>query len=172
MKQLSHYKQHSACNFNPVIRFEFKLHHSKHVQFSSQNSTDYTLNQVFCHKQSFVYLLFYLYNIGKIENKQRFVCNRIPGSRYTIIYKCLLTEEQSNKGLHCLPYCLHLLHHYVKSICLNLQQSFVCLFDLMPCIHGKQLRSCRDGHLLNHTVLGKPPRGSLPVQSAHSFASN
>ena len=43
---------------------------------------------------------------------------------------------------------------------------FVCLFDLMLYVHGKQLRSCWDGHLLNHTG------GILPVSSAHSFASN
>ena len=29
---------------------------------------------------------------------------------------------------------------------------FCCLFDLMLYIHGKQLRSCWDGQLLNHTV--------------------
>ena len=39
----------------------------------------YTLNQVFCCKQSFVYLQFYLYMIGKIVNKQRIECGRIPG---------------------------------------------------------------------------------------------
>ena len=40
----------------------------------------YTLNRVFCRKQSFVYSLFYL--CGKIVNKQRIVCDRIPGSSY------------------------------------------------------------------------------------------
>ena len=44
---------------------------------------DYTLNQIFCRKQSFVYLQFYLYCKGKIVNKQRIVCDRISGSRYT-----------------------------------------------------------------------------------------
>ena len=29
----------------------------------------------------------------------------------------------------------------------------ICLFDLVLYIHGKQLRSCRDSQLLNHTVL-------------------
>ena len=49
----------------------------------------------------------------------------------------------------------------------------VLLFDLMLYIHGKQLRLCWDGQLLNHTV----PRqaslgGSLSVLGAHSCASN
>ena len=41
------------------------------------------MTQVFCHKQSFFYLQFYLYCIGKIVNKQRIVFDRIPGSRYS-----------------------------------------------------------------------------------------
>ena len=32
---------------------------------------------------------------------------------------------------------------------------FVCLFDLMLDVHGKQLRSCWDSQLLNHTVPGQ-----------------
>ena len=32
------------------------------------------------------------------------------------------------------------------------------LFDLMLYVHGKQLRSCRDGQLLNHTVPGQASR--------------
>ena len=40
---------------------------------------NYALNQVFCHKQSFLYSLFYLYRIGEIVNNQRIVCDRIPG---------------------------------------------------------------------------------------------
>ena len=36
-------------------------------------------------------------------------------------------------------------------------------------LHGnKKLRSCRDSQLPNHTV---PPKGSLPVSSQHSFAT-
>ena len=31
-------------------------------------------------------------------------------------------------------------------------RSDVCLFDLMLYVNGKQLRSCPDGQLLNHTV--------------------
>ena len=42
----------------------------------------YTLTQVFCHKQSFVYVQFYLYCIDKIVNKQRIVWDRISGLRY------------------------------------------------------------------------------------------
>ena len=34
---------------------------------------------------------------------------------------------------------------------------FVCLFDLMLYVHGKQLRSW-DGQLLNHTVPGQASR--------------
>lgn len=56
-------------------------------QMSSYNEIQlisyYTLNQVFCRIQSIVYLQFYLYSIGKIVNKQRFVCDRIPGSRHS-----------------------------------------------------------------------------------------
>ena len=52
----------------------------------------------------------------------------------------------------------------------------LCLFDLLLYVYGKQLRSCRDGQLshryLTTLFLGKPPIGSLPVFSAHSFASN
>ena len=44
----------------------------------------YALQQVFCRKQSFVYLQSYLYSMGKIVNKQRIICDRIPGSRYII----------------------------------------------------------------------------------------
>ena len=41
-------------------------------------------------------------------------------------------------------------------ILIKSQQSlFVCLFDLMLYIQGKQLRSCHDGQLLNHTVPGQ-----------------
>ena len=52
-----------------------------------------------------------------------------------------------------------------------------CLFDLLLNIHGKQLRSCRDGHLkgfemLTTLFLDKPHSGSLPVFRAHSFAIN
>ena len=43
----------------------------------------FILNQVFCLKQSFVYLQFNLYDSGKIVNKQRIVYERIPGSRYS-----------------------------------------------------------------------------------------
>ena len=41
----------------------------------------YTLNQIFCSIQFFVYLHVYLYSIGKIVNKQRIVSYRIRGSR-------------------------------------------------------------------------------------------
>ena len=40
------------------------------------------------------------------------------------------------------------------------------LFDLLLYIHGKQLWSCQDAQLLNHTVPGQASNGSLPVQSA------
>ena len=46
-----------------------------------------TLNRVFCHIQSFVYLQFY--SIGKIVNIQRIVCDRIPGSRYSLMLTCI-----------------------------------------------------------------------------------
>ena len=36
-----------------------------------------------------------------------------------------------------------------------------CLFDLMLYIHGKQLRSCLDGQLLNHTVPGQASQGQF-----------
>ena len=48
------------------------------------------------------------------------------------------------------------------------------LFDLLLYVHGKQLRSCRDGQLLNlftTLFLGKPT-SSLHVFSANSFVSN
>ena len=45
------------------------------------------------------------------------------------------------------------------------------LFDLMLYDNGKQLRSCRDGQLLNHTVPVQV-EGSLSVLSAHYFPSN
>ena len=51
-------------------------------QLDAKRSFHYTLTQVFCHKQSLVYLQFYQNCIGKIVNKQRIVCDRIPGSRY------------------------------------------------------------------------------------------
>ena len=38
---------------------------------------------------------------------------------------------------------------------------FVCLFELMFYIDGKQLRSCWDGLLLNHTVPGQAPYRQL-----------
>ena len=44
----------------------------------------YTLNQVFCHNQFFVYLQFYQCSIGKIVNKQIIVCDRIPVSRCSL----------------------------------------------------------------------------------------
>ena len=37
--------------------------------------------------QSFVYFLFYLYSVGKIVNKQRIVCDRVPGSRYSLMHE-------------------------------------------------------------------------------------
>ena len=36
-----------------------------------------------------------------------------------------------------------------------------CLFDLMLYVHGKQLRSCRDDQLLNHTSPGQASRKKL-----------
>ena len=32
---------------------------------------------------------------------------------------------------------------------------YVCLFELLLYVHGKQLRSCREGQLLNYTVPGQ-----------------
>ena len=55
---------------------------------------------------------------------------------------------------------------------LQTPELFVCLFDLMLYVHGKQLRSCWDGQLLNHIVPGQASRGSSPVLSALSFVSN
>ena len=41
----------------------------------------------------------------------------------------------------------------------NWPMVFTCfLFDLMLYVRGKQLRSCRDGQLLNHTVPGQVSR--------------
>ena len=37
---------------------------------------------------------------------------------------------------------------------------FVCLIDLLLYVHGKQLRPCRDGQILNHTV---------PVQASEKW---
>ena len=36
-----------------------------------------------------------------------------------------------------------------------------CLFDLFLYVHGEQLRSCREGQLLNHTVSGQASREQL-----------
>ena len=36
-----------------------------------------------------------------------------------------------------------------------------CLLDLFLDVHGKHIRSCRDGQLLNHTVPGKASRGQF-----------
>ena len=41
-----------------------------------------------------------------------------------------------------------------------------CLLDLLLYVHGKHLRSCRDGQFLNNNVPGQAERGSLPVFSA------
>ena len=35
---------------------------------------------------------------------------------------------------------------------------FVCLFDVMLYVHGKQLRSCWDGQLVFHSVPGQASR--------------
>ena len=63
----------------------------------------------------------------------------------------------------------------LSSQCTNMVWQ-VCLFNFLLYIHSKQLRSCWDDQLLNHTVpghsVGKPHGGSLPVFSAHSFTSN
>ena len=45
-----------------------------------------------------------------------------------------------------------------------------CLFDLLLYVQGKKLRSCRDSQLPT-LFMSKSPGGSLPVLSAHSFAS-
>ena len=42
----------------------------------------------------------------------------------------------------------------------------------MCCVHGKQLRPCQDGYLLNLMVPGKSLGGSFAVFNAHSFANN
>ena len=64
---------------------------------------------------------------------------------------------------------------YLLNLSINNHKQFFCLitmgfcfYDLLFYIHGKQLRSCWDGQLLNNTV----PGGSLPVFSIHSFSSN
>ena len=36
-----------------------------------------------------------------------------------------------------------------------------CLFDMLLYIHTKQLRSCREGQLLNHTVPGQASQGQF-----------
>ena len=47
------------------------------------------------------------------------------------------------------------------------------LFDLMLYVHCQQLRSCQEGQLLSHTVLGgKTPAVSLLVLGIHSYNSN
>ena len=47
----------------------------------------------------------------------------------------------------------------------------VVVVELVLYVHGEQLKSCRDGHMVLSTLfLGKPPRGRLPVLSAHHFA--
>ena len=39
------------------------------------------------------------------------------------------------------------------------------LFDLLPYVHDKQLRSCQDSHLLNHTVLRQFTSCLVPILS-------
>ena len=69
-------------------------------------------------------------------------------------------ESNPNTISKYLHYCvcglfsfIDILYHVWISCSRN---AFVCFFfDLMLNVHGKQLRSCRDGQLLNHTVLGQ-----------------
>ena len=49
-------------------------------------------------------------------------------------------------------------------------QADLCLFDVMLYVNAEQLRSCWDGHLLNHTIPGQASHKQFT--SAHSFASN
>ena len=59
-----------------------------------------------------------------------------------------------------------ILHSYTHKYCHARQFSkavltsihLKCLFDLLLYIHGKQLRSCPEGHLLSHTVPGQASR--------------
>ena len=44
---------------------------------------------------------------------------------------------------------------------LKIKMCMQCLFDLMLYIYGKQLRSCQDGQLLNHTVTGQTSLGQF-----------
>ena len=46
---------------------------------------------------------------------------------------------------------------------------FVYLFDLLHHIHSKQLRSCQDGQLLNHTVPGQASRRQLSSSKCPFF---
>ena len=56
-----------------------------------------------CHIQSFDYLKqFYLYSLGKIVNKQRIVCDRIPGSRYSLMLTCIYSYVYMYTCLHVL----------------------------------------------------------------------
>ena len=53
-----------------------------------------------------------------------------------------------------------LLPAFVKTILVDnlkllFDVSFVCLFELMLHVHGKQLRSCWEGQLVNYTVPGQ-----------------
>ena len=58
--------------------------------------------------------------------------------------------------------------HFSKPICTFSKKKkyriplhrFVCLIDLLLYVHGKQLRPCQDGQILNHTV---------PVQASQKW---
>ena len=71
-------------------------------QMSSYNEIQliyeyYTMNQVSCCIQFSIYLQFYLYSIVTIVKKQRFVCNKIPGSKHSSLV------EDGN----CMKYNMH-----------------------------------------------------------------
>ena len=61
----------------------------------------------FAYNSLFIYL-FHLCSIGKIVNKQRIVCDRIPGSRYS------KTGNRNNFGSDCFSsWSLHTFYSYV-----------------------------------------------------------
>ena len=51
-----------------------------------------------------------------------------------------------------------------KKISKFISYAFVCLIDLMLYVHSKQLRSCCNGQLLNHTFPGQ-----APTEAVHQY---
>ena len=59
---------------------------------------------------------------------------------------------------------LYILYEIFSKFC-------VCLLEFLLYIHGKHLRSCRDGHFFNHTLSGQASQGRLVHQYLVSIFS-